>query len=67
LLDRLQALAQRIGIRVDVQLETPAGGVALAEWAAGKARVMVRHASGPQLIADPWPQAIALTTRSGAV
>jgi len=42
------------GIRIDAQLETPAGGVALAEYASGKARVMARHASGPQLVADPW-------------
>lgn len=54
LLDYLQALAQRIGVRVDAQLDTPAGGVALAEWAAGKPRVLARHARGPQLIADPW-------------
>ncbi|CAE6769798.1 malonate decarboxylase holo-ACP synthase [Paraburkholderia nemoris] len=54
LLDYLQAIAQRAGIRVDAQLETPAGGVALAEWAAGKARVMARHARGPQLVTDPW-------------
>jgi phosphoribosyl-dephospho-CoA transferase len=54
LLNYLQTIAQRAGIRVDAQLETPAGGVALAEWAAHKARVMVRHARGPQLIADPW-------------
>ncbi|MFM0037959.1 malonate decarboxylase holo-ACP synthase [Paraburkholderia strydomiana] len=67
LLDQLQALAKRIGIRVDAQLETPAGGVALAEWAAGKARVMARHASGPQLIADPWAHAVPRTSQSGAV
>nr|WP_244196181.1 malonate decarboxylase holo-ACP synthase [Paraburkholderia susongensis] len=54
LLDQLQALAAHIGIRIDTQLETPTGGVALAEWAAGKARVLARAASGPQLIADPW-------------
>jgi phosphoribosyl-dephospho-CoA transferase len=54
LLNYLQTIAQCAGIRVDAQLETPAGGVALAEWAADKARVMVRHARGPQLIADPW-------------
>ncbi|MBC8749847.1 MULTISPECIES: malonate decarboxylase holo-ACP synthase [Paraburkholderia] len=54
LLEQLQTLAARIGIRIDVQLETPAGGVALAEWAAGKARVLARDASGPRLIADPW-------------
>lgn len=57
LLDQLQALAKRAGIRVDAQLETPAGGVALAEWAAGKPRVMARNAHGPQLIADPWATA----------
>jgi len=55
--DYLQALAQRIGVRVDAQLDTPAGGVALAEWAAGKPRVLARHARGPQLIADPWDPA----------
>lgn len=57
LLDYLQALAQRIGVLVDAQLATPAGGVALAEWAAGKPRVLARHARGPQLIADPWDPA----------
>ncbi|WP_027799971.1 malonate decarboxylase holo-ACP synthase [Paraburkholderia dilworthii] len=54
LLDQLDTLARQTGIRIDAQLETPAGGVALAEWAAGKSRVMARHASGPQLLADPW-------------
>jgi phosphoribosyl-dephospho-CoA transferase len=65
LLDHLRTLAARAGIRVDAQLETPAGGVALAEWAAGKARVMARDASGPQLIADPWAAAHARS--NGAV
>ncbi|MEM5387462.1 malonate decarboxylase holo-ACP synthase [Paraburkholderia phymatum] len=50
----LDAHAMRAGIRIDAQLETPAGGVALVEFASGKARVMARHASGPRLIADPW-------------
>jgi phosphoribosyl-dephospho-CoA transferase len=54
LFEQLQTLARRIGIRVDAQLETPAGGVALAEWAAGKTRVLARHANGARLIADPW-------------
>ncbi|MFM0059036.1 malonate decarboxylase holo-ACP synthase [Paraburkholderia phytofirmans] len=57
LLNCLQALAQRVGVRVDAQLDTPAGGVALAEWAAGKPRVLARHERGPQLIADPWGSA----------
>lgn len=54
MLSELESHAQHAGIRVDVQLETPAGGIALAEWAAGKSRVMARHAQGPRLIADPW-------------
>ncbi|WP_233837470.1 malonate decarboxylase holo-ACP synthase [Paraburkholderia sp. ZP32-5] len=58
LFEHLQTLAQRIGIRVDAQLETLAGGVALAEWAAGKTRVLARHASGPHLVADPWAVAV---------
>jgi phosphoribosyl-dephospho-CoA transferase len=59
----LLALAERAGIRVDVQVDTPAGGVALAELAAGKPRVMTRTVEGPLLVADPWA---ALTTDSGA-
>lgn len=59
LLEQLQMHAGRIGMRIDAQLETPAGGVALAEWAAGKARVLARQAGGPRLIADPWA-AVAL-------
>ncbi|WP_233807895.1 malonate decarboxylase holo-ACP synthase [Paraburkholderia sp. HP33-1] len=58
LLEQLQTLAVRTGIRIDAQLETPAGGVALAEWAAGKAHVLARHAGGPRLIADPWAAAV---------
>jgi phosphoribosyl-dephospho-CoA transferase len=54
LFTELQAHALRAGSRVDIQLETPAGGVALAEWAAGKPRVLARHAQGPRLVADPW-------------
>lgn len=40
--------------RADVQLETPAGALALAEWASGAARVAVRTALGPRLLDDPW-------------
>ena len=54
LLIELESFAQRAGIRVDVQLETPSGGIALAEWGAGRARVMARHAQGPRLVSDPW-------------
>jgi phosphoribosyl-dephospho-CoA transferase len=55
---RIQAALDRhaaqAATRIDAQLDTPAGGVALAEYASGKARVMARHASGPRLVADPW-------------
>jgi phosphoribosyl-dephospho-CoA transferase len=54
LLADLQACAAAAGIRIDVQLETPAGGVALAEWAMGKSRMMVKCAEGARLVADPW-------------
>jgi phosphoribosyl-dephospho-CoA transferase len=54
LLSELQAYAGRGGIRIDAQVETPAGGVALAELAADKLRVMARHSEGPRLVADPW-------------
>jgi phosphoribosyl-dephospho-CoA transferase len=40
--------------RVDVQLETPRGGVSLADLAAMPARLLVRTPDGPKLSADPW-------------
>jgi phosphoribosyl-dephospho-CoA transferase len=40
--------------RVDVMLETPRGGVSLADLAARPARVLVRTPGGPRLWADPW-------------
>jgi phosphoribosyl-dephospho-CoA transferase len=52
--DALLAHAQRAGVRVDAQVETPAGGVALAELATGKPRVMVRSNKGVSLMDDPW-------------
>jgi phosphoribosyl-dephospho-CoA transferase len=52
--ERLQEVERAMGVRIDAQLETPAGGIALSEWAEGKPRVMARSASGPILIHDPW-------------
>ncbi|QBR00009.1 malonate decarboxylase holo-ACP synthase [Paraburkholderia pallida] len=50
--------AQRAGTRVDAQVETPAGGVALAELAqlapGKKSRVLARASDGARLVADPW-------------
>jgi phosphoribosyl-dephospho-CoA transferase len=40
--------------RVDVLLETPRGGVSLADLAALPAWVLVRTPDGARLVADPW-------------
>jgi len=50
----MKALEADLGLRIDAQLETPAGGIALSEWAQQKPRVMARSALGASLIADPW-------------
>lgn len=44
---------QKLGCRVDIQLETPAGGIALQEWLRG-GKVMVKTGSGPRLLNNPW-------------
>lgn len=42
-------------VRVDVQIETPYGAVALSEWARPATdRVLMRTLQGPLLVADPW-------------
>jgi len=40
--------------RIDLQLQTPNGGLALAEWASQTARVMVKGQHAPRLLTDPW-------------
>jgi phosphoribosyl-dephospho-CoA transferase len=40
--------------RIDVLLETPRGGVSLADLAARPAQVLVRTPDGARLAADPW-------------
>lgn len=42
-------------VRVDVQIETPYGAVALQEWAKPATdRVLMRTLQGPLLVSDPW-------------
>ena len=43
-----------IPARTHVMLETPSGGVSLADLAATHARVLVRTPEGPRLSVDPW-------------
>jgi len=50
----LAQAASRAGTRIDAQLETPSGGVALAELAAHRPHVLARASSGAQFVADPW-------------
>jgi phosphoribosyl-dephospho-CoA transferase len=53
--DLLAALAKAAApARIDVILETPIGGVSLADLAAMRAQVLVRTPFGPRLSADPW-------------
>ncbi len=40
--------------RVDVQIETPAGAIALQEWANNCPTVLLKAETGPVLVADPW-------------
>jgi phosphoribosyl-dephospho-CoA transferase len=50
----LQVLATRLPVRADVQLQTPYGGIAAAEWARGEGTVLLRTDRAPLLVADPW-------------
>jgi phosphoribosyl-dephospho-CoA transferase len=53
-------------VRVDAILETPRGGVSLAELAAAPTHVLVRTAEGPILAADPWATATDAWTERGS-
>jgi phosphoribosyl-dephospho-CoA transferase len=49
----LYALGELAGCRIDIQVDTGAGGFALMEHARG-GKVMLKTARGPLLVADPW-------------
>lgn len=50
----LVAFFDRAACRVDMQLQTPFGAVALREWASASARVLLKNARQAQLVVDPW-------------
>jgi phosphoribosyl-dephospho-CoA transferase len=54
LFDALAQAALDHGTRIDVQIQTSIGAFSLAEYAHPGARVMMRCADGPKLVADPW-------------
>ena len=54
LFDAISQAALHHGTHIDVQIQTPDGAFSLAEYAHPGARVMLRCADGPKLVADPW-------------
>lgn len=55
----LAALQGQALCRLDILLETPLGGVTLADWAGAAPRVLLKTAAGPRLVVDPWAGARA--------
>jgi phosphoribosyl-dephospho-CoA transferase len=43
--------------RIDVQLQTPAGGVALREWAGASRQVLLKGDDAARLVEQPWSRA----------
>jgi phosphoribosyl-dephospho-CoA transferase len=56
LLAALSALQDGQPCRIDIQVDTGAGGFALAEYARG-GRVLLKTDTGPRLVDDPWEPA----------
>jgi phosphoribosyl-dephospho-CoA transferase len=56
LVDSLCALQDGQPCRLDIQVDTGAGGFALAEYARG-GRVLLKTDDGPRLVDDPWENA----------
>ncbi|MGC5699498.1 malonate decarboxylase holo-ACP synthase [Pseudomonas sp. NFXW11] len=50
----LLARLERADCAVDMQLQVPAGALALREWAGAAPRVLLKSASGACLVDDPW-------------
>ncbi|UST84710.1 malonate decarboxylase holo-ACP synthase [Pseudomonas siliginis] len=51
---KLVGLFDQAVCRVDMQLQTPFGAVALREWASGSARVLLKNANQAALVTNPW-------------
>ncbi|MDD1021513.1 malonate decarboxylase holo-ACP synthase [Pseudomonas sp. TNT2022 ID1048] len=50
----LLALLECAECLVDLQLQVPAGALALREWAGTAPRVLLKSAEGARLVSDPW-------------
>lgn len=55
----LLTLLDRALCRVDLQLETPVGAIALREWAGSAPQVLLKTQQGPRLVRDPWQEVAA--------
>ncbi|MEQ7919963.1 malonate decarboxylase holo-ACP synthase [Xanthomonas sp. WHRI 1810A] len=45
---------EQVDCRIDLQLQTPLGAVALREWAGTSRQVLLKAADGARLVRDPW-------------
>lgn len=53
--EALRAIAAKVtACRLDLQIDTGIGGFAYAEWAAGRAKILLKTDHGPVLTATPW-------------
>jgi phosphoribosyl-dephospho-CoA transferase len=50
----LVAVLEGAPCRIDMQLQTPLGAVALREWAGASREVLLKADDGPRLVDDPW-------------
>ena len=63
----LEMRLRQLAVRIDVLLETPEGGLALSEYARGRAPFLLRTAGGPRLVAScrAAPAAVAHPSAPG--
>jgi phosphoribosyl-dephospho-CoA transferase len=52
--EELAASTTGLAARVDMQIETPFGGIALLEYVRQDSRLLMRTSQGPRLVIDPW-------------
>ncbi|MGH1461929.1 MAG: malonate decarboxylase holo-ACP synthase [Neptuniibacter sp.] len=53
LFNELQSITE---CRLDIQLETPKGAIALKEWSTRDSKVLVKTNTGPFLVKNPWEE-----------
>ena len=53
----LLGLLDEAACRVDLQLETPSGAIAMREWAGSASRVLLKCVTGARLVENPWDRA----------